>query len=873
MNPEGKRELALPPGSYAYIQDESKGPIRVHVGASVINQTAQDRPCVYDHQTRQFKPVELHQSVRQFTLAGEGDYIVLENPAATGAFPKEGTTENAPELLMGRKLNIPGPVSFALYPGQWATQVAGHNLRSNEFLIVRIYNEEEAAKNWSKAVLKTKTGDSESTEEETEAVTKSADELNLTMGKLLIIKGTDVSFYIPPTGVEVLKDPNTGQYVRQAVTLERLEYCILIDEDGNKRYERGPQVVFPEPTEEFFTKGGKRKFTAIELNEIQGIHIKVIAPYNDDGSAVDDPEKADHKEGDELFIKGDECAIYFPRPEHSIIRYGEGDQKQDKHYATAIPVGEGRYVMNRRDGTIKTVVGPKMLLPDPRYEVIVRRILSDKEVDLWYPGNTEALQYNRQLRAASASETAQFVSDDELRAKHAIRTRGATRGLGVQTIGAVAADMADFEGYEEAGSGMVGEEFERRSRHTKPRTLTLDTKFEGVPKIQVWTGYAVMLVKANGDRRVEIGPKRILLDYDETLEVLELSTGKPKNTDNLKKTVYLRTKNNKVSDIVMVETKDHAPISVKMSYKVNFENEPTLWFDSDNYVKLLCDHVRSMLKGSVRKTEVETFYGDGEAIVRDIILGKKVPPSGAPEGLKAKATRPFLIFEENGMKVADVEILGIKIEDDRIAQLLSGAQRRTVEQNIELNRAEKDLKVRKRKEEIDQEIAEAEQKTVSLKNKLQILGIEETQQVQAAAATSNQQREEQAKLLADLQQAVQQVAFDADLARRKDNAAQVQAEEEAKLATDKARLEAETKAVVDKFAAAQPAFAECILALSNAETLTKIAQAHSVETLIGGESVVDALKKIFGDGVLQDGLGNITNRMRGGKPAMASPRD
>jgi major vault protein len=40
-----------------------------------------------------------------------------------------------------------------------------------------------------------------------------------------------------------------GVYVREAVTLERLEYCILLDEDGNKRFVQGPAVVFPEPTE------------------------------------------------------------------------------------------------------------------------------------------------------------------------------------------------------------------------------------------------------------------------------------------------------------------------------------------------------------------------------------------------------------------------------------------------------------------------------------------------------------------------------------------------------------------------------------------------------------------------------------------------
>jgi len=98
---------------------------------------------------------------------------------------------------------------------------------------------------------------------------------DLTMGKLLVIKGTDVSFYIPPTGVEVVPDAE-GQYIRNAATLERLEYCTLLDEDGNKRFIIGPAVVFPRPTETFVEKAESRKFKAIELNEISGLYIKVI---------------------------------------------------------------------------------------------------------------------------------------------------------------------------------------------------------------------------------------------------------------------------------------------------------------------------------------------------------------------------------------------------------------------------------------------------------------------------------------------------------------------------------------------------------------------------------------------------------------------
>ena len=44
----------------------------------------------------------------------------------------------------------------------------------------------------------------------------------------------------------------------------------------------------------------------------------------------------------------------------------------------------------------------------------------------------------------------------------------------------------------------------------------------------MWVGYAVLVVDKQGQRRVEQGPKNLLLEYDETLEVIQLSTGTPK---------------------------------------------------------------------------------------------------------------------------------------------------------------------------------------------------------------------------------------------------------------------------------------------------------------------------------------------------------
>ena len=262
-----ERDLVLGPGEFANILDETKGNVSVYVGPVKASLSVTDRPVIFDPKTRRFEEcTQLEDAILTFPYAPKGSYIVLTNPSiGEDDHPKSGISNNLPRLDYGSKINIEGPDTFALFPGQEANVVSGHRLRSNQYLVVRVYDEEAAEKNWSKAVIKAVKG------EDGEAL----DKPDLTMGKLIVIEGTKVSFYIPPTGIEIVVDPY-GNYVREAVTLERLEYCILLDEDGNKRYLQGPAVVFPKPTEKFIEKDGKVKFRAIELTELMGLYIKVI---------------------------------------------------------------------------------------------------------------------------------------------------------------------------------------------------------------------------------------------------------------------------------------------------------------------------------------------------------------------------------------------------------------------------------------------------------------------------------------------------------------------------------------------------------------------------------------------------------------------
>lgn len=795
-----KRDLVLAPSEYAYMQDVTKGIVKTYTGPTVINPTAQERPVLFDAAKKLFEPCSLEDAVQQIAIAPEGYYLILKNPSAKHDHPPAGGVFPSPDLSVGRKINITGPCAFALWPGQLVQLVQGHHLRSNQYLLVRVYNEDEARKNWGQAVIKPAAPEAEVPAPVSRAPAE------LIVGKLLIIKGTDVSFYIPPTGVGVVPDEH-GEWVRDALTLERLEYCILVDQNGKKRYERGPQVVFPEPTEAFITQAGARKFRAIELNEIQGLHIKVIAPYSEAGR--------DHREGDELFITGKQTAIYFPREEHSLVR----SDGHDKHFAVAVPAGEARYVMNRKTGEIRMVRGPAMLLPNPVAEVIVRRVLSDRECATWYPTNPEVLAYNRSLRQLDdGSARPGAIAEGEV-----LRSKGRHGSSPAQQVAMGPPGAASFEAVD------------RSNQFVKPRTLVFTTRYEGVPALTVWVGYAVLVVDKQGNRRVEQGPKNLLLEYDETLEVIQLSTGTPKTSDRTVETVFLRVLTNKVSDQCIVETSDHVQVTLSYSMRVNFVGEPARWFEVENYVKLLCDHVRSVLKGTIKKQTIEVFYAHSVEMIRGAILGTSDDQGG----------RPGMAFAENGMHVTDVEILGVTIDDDAIAALLGEAQHEAVEANIMVLRASRGLELTAKREAISRGEAEARAETARRLAELEV------------AATTDRLRVAMAQLAAELEQAAAQqqatlatnavtdTEHAAQLARTRSAAALDTEIQAARQALVLAALRAEVDAAVARFGAAQGGFSEALLALSNHDVLAKVAEAMSVQAFVGGKTLTDVIDKVF----------------------------
>ena len=503
--------------------------------------------------------------------------------------------------------------------------------------------------------------------------------------------------------------------------------------------------------------------------------------------------------------------IYYPRPEHAIINY----DNKITHHAIAIPEGEGRYIMNRLTGEITTVKGPAMYLPDPRTEVVVKRKLTQRQCELWFPGNYAALEYNIGLSEKSVEKGLKNIDFDS-----------------VSFLASTSLDstLANLEAKANISRG---------TSYTKPRTITLDNKFDGVVSVDVWTGYAVNVISKSGERKVVCGPQTILLDYDQTFEELQMSTGKPKTTDNLIKTVFLRHENNKVSDLVDVETKDFVNCRIKVSYCVDFQKEHMdKWFNVENYVKYMCDRIRSEMKRVAKQYTIEEFYQNYSEIMRSVAIDSGCETDG-------EAGKKGRFFPENGMLVHDCEVLSISVDSD-IEDMLIAHQQEMIAQSLKLSDAEKRVAVAEK-------LAVAEQKEQELRNqqlinKMKLQREEATKKLEIQAEINRIQDAEKLaakKAEQDMQKVIDAI-HEASLVRKdKDNAQEIAHKKEI-AAIEAAKQKAYADTVTQIVGAISEDLVAAMTTKSNNDMTVAIAQAIAPYALAGDdESVADVVNKLL----------------------------
>jgi hypothetical protein len=795
-------------GEFAWVGSKKDGSQRAVIGPDPLDSNEEDVWLAQDTDPTKVKIVDGPiQAIRPFITLQPGKFAILTNPTN----PTDETHPNGswakgrrepPSLNLGTKRVIVAG-HFPLWPGQAVETRDVYRLLPSNYLIVRVVSDkvdenapyygvtakcasavtavvDDTRDTGSQQVSPTKGEDATAPAEAESAKSVTEQKPVFQVGQLIRISGTPT--YIPPTGVEVVKDTSTGKEIRSAVELGPTEFCSLLDREGQVQRKPGPGRVFPGPYDVVQTEGSRNGvYDAYHLRDDRGLLIRVVAD-----SIVDIELRKQlpvgvkfegyldgrvFRKGDEIFIQEISAylvpgsAIEVIDPETRLPHVGN-DHKTIFVQAIGVDQKSGIYVADVKTGNVDLVRGEKSEVLDPRFKKHVKRKV---------PGHAWNLMIGHGEPHKKARER----------------------------------DSEDFASGKET---MV----------ETPWALSIT-----VPNNEA------VLVTSRSGRRAVVGPKMELLGYDETLQVLGLSRGKCKSDDNLLETCFLRVDGNNVSDKITLQTSDYVTVTVDVSYGLRFvgdtDEDRVKWFAYTNYVQFFVDHLRSVLRAEARKLKLADLIGNVAEFVRDTVLGQK-PDDGHRTGKK---------FGENNLLVYEVEVLNWEIPDRAVAEKISATNRSVVTRQLDDADRQNALGSKRAQDEADVAMKELDHDMLVRNRDLRLAQAEANDQVatkEHELAHALDMRKHQDGMKLQRQQAdVADELKKRELARGKSQADQDNAITQAENATAEAHAEAEAtvrdrsienaaKADVERLKAVQPQLIEAIVGAANAQLAGEVAR-------------------------------------------------
>jgi len=159
--------------------------------------------------------------------------------------------------------------------------------------------------------------------------------------------------------------------------------------------------------------------------------------------------------------------------------------------------------------------------------------------------------------------------------------------------------------------------------------------------------------------RVVFGPDLVLLGPDEHFTVLSLSGGKPKKT-NAFSALALLLGPDFMTDLITVETSDHARLKLQLSYNWAFEIDTTSAADAaaifsvPDFVGDCCKAVASRVRGAVAQVGFDSFHKNSADVIRSAVFGKNEK----------------LYFEANRLVISSIDIQAVEPVDSKTRESL-----------------------------------------------------------------------------------------------------------------------------------------------------------------------------------------------------------
>lgn len=166
--------------------------------------------------------------------------------------------------------------------------------------------------------------------------------------------------------------------------------------------------------------------------------------------------------------------------------------------------------------------------------------------------------------------------------------------------------------------------------------------------------------------RIAFGPELVMLDPDEQFTLLSLSGGKPKRP-NVIRSICLLLGPDFCSDVLVVETADHARLSIQLSYNWQFEISPertdeeaSKLFSLPDFVGDFCKAIAARVRGAVASVNFDVFHKNSASLIRESVFGKDA------EG----RVQDRFIFPQNNLIVTSVDVQSVEPVDQRTRDAL-----------------------------------------------------------------------------------------------------------------------------------------------------------------------------------------------------------
>jgi len=260
--------------------------------------------------------------------------------------------------------------------------------------------------------------------------------------------------------------------------------------------------------------------------------------------------------------------------------------------------------------------------------------------------------------------------------------------------------------------------------------------------------------------RVVFGPELIMLGPDEQFTVLALSGGKPKTPNKIKALAVLLGPDF-MTDVVLVETSDHARLSLQLAYNWHFAvdrasaEQAAKIFQVPDFVGDACKTIASRVRGAVARVSFDEFHKSSAEVIRSAVFGV------GSDGI----TRKDFPIAANNLVVTGIDIQSVEPVDQRTRDSLQKSVQLAIEITTksqeatarhEAERLEQEARGRlERQKIIDQSEAEKQRKTL-LELQAESAAVESTGQATAEAKAKTNAAEieataavTQAKLVAE----------------------------------------------------------------------------------------------------------------------------